>query len=71
MCRRVGDKPPSTDPEALSFWGARLLFTTSGGGDEGVERGALLTANSTADRLRRVGDGLASRAERMGQCRVM
>jgi len=66
----VGDKPPSTDYEGLSWWVGRILLLFAPDNETGL-RDALLTTESTLKRLQDEQRLLQGRMEGAGSCAVM
>ena len=64
LLQRAGDKPPSADAEALSFWVANLMPM------DAAERLRLLGLTSSAERLAHERELLA-RTQAGGTCAVM
>jgi hypothetical protein len=60
---RLGDKPPASNPEAVSWWASRLLLLVVPSSAEGWLRRELMAGTSTAGRLRKLQERLGVMAQ--------
>jgi hypothetical protein len=70
---RIGDRPPKSDAEAISWWASRLLVLLVPSNSEGWVRRELMAMTDTGERLALLQQKLRERTEGAGitACTIM